>query len=50
MTGYKSKRAAAQDKLQNKPPVQWPFPTKLLPAKPVGKLPFNPNNYEDALL
>lgn len=51
MTGYESKRAAAQDKLQGKPlPKQWPFPTTLRPIKPVGKLPFNPNNHEDALL
>ena len=28
----------------------WPFPTQLPPAVPMGKLPFNPNNHEDAPL
>ena len=28
----------------------WPFPTELPPAVPMGKLPFNPNNHEDAPL
>jgi len=28
----------------------WPFPTELPPAAPIGKLPFNPNNFEDAPL
>lgn len=28
----------------------WPFPTKLPPAVPMGKLPFNPDNFEDAPL
>jgi len=52
MTGYKSKKVAANVKLLgHKPlPKQWPFPTTLRPIKPVGKLPFNPNNHEDALL
>ena len=26
----------------------WPFPTKLLPAKPSKAIPINPENYEDA--
>lgn len=26
----------------------WPFPTAPLPAKPVGPLPMNPDNFEDA--
>ena len=26
----------------------WPFPTAPLPAKPVGPLPFNPDNHGDA--
>ena len=26
----------------------WPFPTKLLPAKPSKAIPINPKNYEDA--
>jgi len=51
MTGYKSKKAAAQDKLMEKrKPIQWPFPVALRPTKPVGKLLFNPNNHEDAML
>jgi len=28
----------------------WPFPTQLPPAKPMEKLPFNPDNFEDAPL
>jgi len=28
--------------------MTWPFPTQLPPAVPVGKLPFNPDNFEDA--
>lgn len=28
----------------------WPFPTELPPAVPMGKLPFNPDNFEDAPL
>jgi hypothetical protein len=28
----------------------WPFPTELPPAVPMGKLPFNPANHEDAPL
>ena len=28
----------------------WPFPTQLPPAVPVGKLPFNPDNFEESLL
>jgi len=51
MTGYKSKKAAAQDKLMEKrKPIQWPFPVALRPTKPVGKLPFNSNNHEEAML
>tara|TARA_R110002126_G_scaffold31682_1_gene101722 strand:- start:652 stop:846 length:195 start_codon:yes stop_codon:yes gene_type:complete len=26
----------------------WPFPTKLLPAKPSKLIPINPENFEDA--
>lgn len=32
---------------KNKP---WPFPTQIPEHKPLGKLPFNPNNEEDAPL
>lgn len=28
----------------------WPFPTELPPAVPMGRLPFNPNNYPEAPL
>jgi len=28
----------------------WPFPTKLPPAVPMGKLPFNPANHEESPL
>jgi len=28
----------------------WPFPTTPLPVKPIGKLPFNPDNHDDAPL
>jgi hypothetical protein len=28
----------------------WPFPTQLPPDRPVPAMPFNPDNYEDALL
>jgi hypothetical protein len=28
----------------------WPFPTQLPPAVPMGKLPFNPANYEESPL
>lgn len=30
--------------------VIWPFPSVLGLFKPVGKLPFNPDNHEEALL
>jgi hypothetical protein len=30
--------------------MTWPFPKKLLPAKPVGPIPVNPDNFEEALL
>lgn len=26
----------------------WPFPTVPLPVKPAGKLPFNPDNHDEA--
>lgn len=35
-----------QDKITN----IWPFPSNLSSALPIDKLPFNPNNHEDALL
>jgi len=28
----------------------WPFPTQLPPAQPATPLPFNPQNFEEALL
>ena len=28
----------------------WPFPTQLPPNRPVPPMPFNPDNFEDALL
>jgi hypothetical protein len=28
----------------------WPFPTQLPPAKPMEKLPFNPDNFEESPL
>ena len=28
--------------------MTWPFPTAPLPAKPIGPLPLNPDNFEDA--
>ena len=28
----------------------WPFPLKPLPDKPYQRVPFNPDNYEDAKL
>lgn len=31
-------------------PVIWPFPSVLGLFKPVGKLPFNPDNHEEAVL
>ena len=31
-------------------PVIWPFPSVLRLFKPVGKLPFNPDNHEEAIL
>jgi hypothetical protein len=31
-------------------PPNWPFPTTPLPVKPIGKLPVNPDNFEDAPL
>ena len=30
--------------------MTWPFPTELPPAVPIGKLPFNPNNYPESPL
>jgi hypothetical protein len=33
-----------------KEPMTWPFPTELLPTTPLDKLPFNPENEDDAPL
>lgn len=30
--------------------VNWPFPNKVLDTQPLDKLPFNPDNHEDAPL
>ena len=30
--------------------MTWPFPTKPLPDAPYKRIPFNPDNYEDALI
>lgn len=32
------------------PARHWPFPTQLPPNRPVPPMPFNPDNYEDALI
>jgi hypothetical protein len=37
------KSTAVEDK-----PFAWPFPSGLLPTEPLDKLPFNPENEEDA--
>ena len=36
------------EKKEEKP--NWPFPNKLLQTTPLDKLPFNPDNHEDAPL
>ena len=33
-----------------RPTPVWPFPLAPLPGPPLGRLPFNPDNFEDAPL
>lgn len=42
------KKQAAQDAVDEQ--VNWPFPNKVLDTRPLDKLPFNPDNHEDAPL
>lgn len=42
------KTQVAQDAVDEQ--VNWPFPNKLLSTQPLDKLPFNPENEEDAPL
>lgn len=38
------------DKPTKKEDMTWPFPNELLDTTPLDKLPFNPDNHEDAPL
>lgn len=41
-----AKKQAIEEAMEER--INWPFPNKLHDTQPPGKLPFNPDNYEDA--